>query len=584
MCGIWGYVSKSQIGSDLIPKLFSSFMKVQPRGPDRSEFKQINEFMEIFIGFHRLAIMDKSTYGDQPFTLEVKDLSKKIHKSIYAICNGEIYNYKQLSQQNDFKLKSGSDCEFLPQMYNKFGFVEMLKQLRGEFAICILDVDHTKDNIKLFLGRDQTAVRPIYIGMDKNGIAFSSIMAGIVKIVDNKSIRQVDRAEYISIDITKNNDPIINSGVYHTLDLVKIDQKTNLNTVLKLVRDSLIDAVECRMESDRPIGALLSGGLDSSLVVSIASNYLKKHNKKLSTFSIGIPGSTDKYYAELVAKHCDTDHTHVEFTQQDFLNALPKIVEVTETCDITTIRASTGQYLISKWINENTDIKVLLIGDGSDECTGGYMYFHNAPSADEFHKECVRLIQDIRFFDVLRADRCIAYNGLEARVPFLDHKFVDLYLSIDPELRVPRVEESLDKSDIKVESTKRKIEKWLLRKSFDVPVSDNDKNKHTWLPGEVLWRKKEAFSDGVSSKEKSWYQIIQENVESMYTDEDFEKKEYQEPANIKPYTKEALHYRTIFNELFSTESANVVPYFWLPKWSGNVKDPSARVLSVYDSK
>jgi asparagine synthase (glutamine-hydrolysing) len=167
----------------------------------------------------------------------------------------------------------------------------------------------------------------------------------------------------------------------------------------------------------------------------------------------------------------------------------------------------------------------------------------------------------------------------------LDHKFVDLYLSIDPELRIPRVEDSLDKSDIKVESTKRKIEKWLLRKSFDNFISDEkDKSKKTWLPGEVLWRKKEAFSDGVSSKEKSWYQIIQENVESLYSDSDFEKKEYQEPKHIKPYTKEALHYRTIFNKLFSTESANnVIPYFWLPKWSGNVKDPSARVLSVYNT-
>jgi asparagine synthase (glutamine-hydrolysing) len=252
-----------------------------------------------------------------------------------------------------------------------------------------------------------------------------------------------------------------------------------------------------RLESDRDIGALLSGGLDSSLVVSIAAKYLKKQGKTLRTYSIGIPGSTDKQYAEMVSKHCGTVHTHVEFSQNEFLNALPKVIKATETFDITTIRASTGQFLISEWIQKKRNDKVILIGDGADELCSGYMYFHNAPNAQESHDENIRLVQDIQYYDSLRADRCIAYNGLEARVPFLDHHFVDLYLNISKELRIPTQHDQ----------SHRKVEKWLLRKAFDLDEQ--------YLPDDVLWRRKEAFSDGVSSRDKSWYEIIQEDVEEI---------------------------------------------------------------------
>lgn len=378
------------------------------------------------------------------------------------------------------------------------------------------------------------------------------------------------------------------------------------------IRARLIMAVLKRLESDRPLGALLSGGLDSSLVVAIAAQILRLRGApRLRTFSIGIPGSTDRAYAEMVAKHCDTDHTHVEFTIQQFLDAIEHVVIATETWDTTSVRASVGQYLISKWIRENTNIKVLLIGDGSDELTAGYMYFHNAPSPEALHAENVRLIQDIQYYDVLRADRCVAYNGLEARVPFLDHHFVDYYLSIDPSLRVPRADDCRACD----QKSSRKIEKWLLRKSFDSHPSDSHpsdshpsdsqdsgttgkvatdeeftahltkmfNNEVAWLPPEVLWRKKEAFSDGVSSREKSWYQIIQEHVEELYTEEDFKHPDVQ--YHIVPPTKEALHYRLLFNKHFHPQAAHVVPYYWMPKWSGdNIKDPSARVLQIYQEE
>lgn len=563
MCGIWGYISLNDVQD--ITKLYKAFMNVQKRGPDRSDFQTINEFVKIYLGFHRLAIMDRSTNGDQPFRYEYK--SDTEWRSIYAICNGEIYNFRELVDENKFELKSSSDCEFLPQMYNKYGFENMLKQLNGEFAICVLDIDHNTESIKLLISRDHTAVRPCFIGFNENGFGFSSVLSGLVDIVDPKSIRQLKRAEIISIElkpdmkITKFNNNLINSKIYHSIEHPV--KNITLDKTLKLVHDVFVKSVICRLESDRPLGALLSGGLDSSLVVSIASKYLKKHGKKLRTFSIGIPGATDKKYAEMVAKHCGTEHTHVEFTQKEFLDALIDVIKATETFDITTIRASTGQYLISKWIRDNTDIKVLLIGDGSDELCSGYMYFHNAPNPLESHKENVRLIEDICYYDVLRADRCIAYNGLEARVPFLDIRFVDLYLSLPYEFRVPTYHDVC----------KRKVEKWLLRKAFD--TDDN------YLPAEVLWRQKEAFSDGVSSKEKSWYEIIQDNVENKYTQDDFDK--YQNYI-IKPITKEALFFRQQYDRLFHPEAQLTIPYYWMPKWSGNVTDPSARVLKVYNTK
>jgi asparagine synthase (glutamine-hydrolysing) len=592
MCGICGYISFKDVHD--ITKIFNAFITIKDRGPDRSDFKIINEFIKIYLGFHRLAIMDRSTYGDQPFTFEFKNNE---HRSIYVICNGEIYNFKNLVQENDFGqyLRSNSDCEFLPLMYVNFGFREMLNRLRGEFAIALLDINHTTNKITVHLGRDQTAVRPIFIGFDDNGFAFSSVLKGIIGLVSPESIRQVKRAEMITLNINQVEQKDSNkvkfemiSEIYHSLDAKGIDARfvndENKSTIPAITFDeihaALVDAVILRLESDRPIGALLSGGLDSSLVVSIAASHLRKKSQTLRTFSIGIPGSTDREYALMVSKHCNTNHTHVEFTEKEFLDAIPEVISAIESYDVTSVRASVGQFLISKWIKQNTDIRVLIIGDGSDELCSGYMYFHNAPNPESSHLENVRLVEDIQYFDVLRADRCIAYNGIEARVPFLDVNFVDLYLSIPHEYRVPTQENE----------NGRKIEKWLLRKSFDRYVQKSfdqyvqnlmDDEKQPYLPTEVLWRKKEAFSDGVSSKQRSWYQIIQDNVETMYDQSDFQNPDVN--IHLKPFTKEGLHYRRIFNDCFHPKAASVIPYYWMPKWSGNITDPSARVLTVYEA-
>lgn len=616
MCGIWGFICSC--GCDKDPNMYTLFNNVKPRGPDRSSLIEFNEkYYDVFMGFHRLAIMDKSTNGDQPFIVEEKN------RRIIAMCNGEIYNYKHLLDKYDLthKMKSSSDCEFLPHVYAIVGFDEMLKQMRGEFAVCIVDINMDTGIINVFIGRDQTAVRPVFIGYDetKRKFSFSSILSGIIEknkcMVRPITIRQVNGGEIVQLVCSKNEFNVL-TRYYHTIesnDILKEQYaKLSLDETLNMIRNKFIEAVEIRLCSDRPLGALLSGGLDSSLVVSIAARYLAKLGMRMRTFSIGIPGSTDKEYAEMVAKFCDTDHTHVEFSETDFINAIDEVIKATETYDITSVRASVGQYLISKWIRENTDIKVLLIGDGSDELCSGYMYFHNAPNAELSHNENIKLVKNIHFFDALRADRCIAYNGIEARVPFLDHEFVDMWLSLPHELRIPTREKENNRPQVTpfrgrpqvTPFRARRIEKWLLRKSFDhmLPFSLVGMGNSQYLPDAVLWRKKEAFSDGVSSTKRSWYQIASDHFaqnetitkflnsdkrfaiydHTLNTDRNNNDIHFVMYEHIIPKTPEAIYYKYRFSELFSHNVYHVIPYYWLPNWSDDATDPSARTLAVYD--
>jgi asparagine synthase (glutamine-hydrolysing) len=329
-------------------------------------------------------------------------------------------------------------------------------------------------------------------------------------------------------------------------------QNISIQDIYKNIRDIFTDSVRKRLISDRPIGCLLSGGLDSSMVSAITAKLI---NHQLYTFTIGLIGATDIKYAEMVAKHINSKHTTFIVTIDEALKAIKEVIYTIESYDCTTIRASVWQYLLGKKIKETTNIKVLLTGEGSDELTSGYMYFHNAPSPDESHKENVRLLKDIHKFDGLRVDRAMACHGLEVRIPFLDTKFIDLYLSIDNKLRM----------------AKGSIEKQLFRDSF---------KEENILPEQVLYRKKEAFSDGTSCNDKSWYKIIQEHIEEIVSDEEFNMMGSKYVFN-KPDTKEKYYYRKIFEEYYGDKSKNVIPYYWLPKWSGNITEPSARVLEVY---
>ena len=305
--------------------------------------------------------------------------------------------------------------------------------------------------------------------------------------------------------------------------------------------------------SERDIGCLLSGGLDSSLITSIVSKY--QYENKLNTFSIGMQGSIDLEYSETVANYLNTKHHQIEISEDEFLEAIETVIYNIESYDTTTVRASVGNYLVSKYIKENTDCKVIFNGDGSDEVCCGYVYLKNSPSENELQKESERLVKELHYFDVLRSDRSISSNGLEARTPFLDKAFVKYYLSIPAELK-------------EFDGVQR-LEKHLLRKAFD--------NKD-FLPKNVLWRRKCAFSDGVSSKNNSWHKIIQNHIDKIITDKEFnELKDTYD--HCPPQLKESYYYRKVFDSFFPNQH-KLIPHFWMPKWT-NVTDPSARELEEY---
>ena len=569
MCGIWGYLTPDQHNARELKDIFESFYNVKPRGPDNSSIREMNDFIHSFIGFHRLAIMDRNNKANQPF-----DIYQTETKTTFISCNGEIYNYKKLMEEENYKPSTGSDCESIKMLYTKYGLKETLERIDGEFAVSIIEIE--RDNhVTIHLARDHLGIRPLYYGFEEKEqrLIYSSDLKGTTansgdaekahQVVSNVqqikpgtcvTIKWTLDPETKKISSTKNETRFYNFEVNEVRIRDFEEAKKKINETF---RKSVID----RLMTDRPLGSLLSGGLDSSLVSAIAAEHYNNEGRKLKTFSVGMPGATDKEFAEMVAEHIKSDHTHVEFSEEDFLNAIEQTVWTIGSFDITTIRASVGLVLISQWIAKNTDVKVLLTGEGSDELTSGYMYFHNAPSPDESHEENLRLLNELYLYDLLRGDRSIADFGLEARVPFLDRKFMNVILSICPKLRIPTS---------KVENGPR-VEKWLLRSSFQ---DDN------LLPDPVLWRKKEAFSDGVSGEKRSWFEIIQEHANKKYTDEEFNSKKASY-SHLPPPNKESLFFREIFEKFYGKKIDYIVPHYWLPKWSGDISEPSARVLNAY---
>lgn len=306
--------------------------------------------------------------------------------------------------------------------------------------------------------------------------------------------------------------------------------------------------------SERPVGCLLSGGLDSSLVAAMASQEYTKEGKILETFSIGMPGSPDLAAASKVAEHIGSKHHHVQLAESDFLAALDETVYMLGSFDVTTIRASVGHMLISSYVSKNSDVKVLFSGETADEF-GSYLYFQNAPSPEEFQQEAIRLLSDIHYFDMKRGDRSISYSGIEARVPFADKTFMQYYMGIDPQLRM---------------FGNGRIEKYLIRKAFaDCSL----------LPDEMLWRRKNGFSDSVSHIDRSWSQVIKEYVNTIVSDREFKTKAL-DFVHDTPKTKEAYYYRKIFTKYYGKHQ-NLTPYQWLPRWCGEVLNPSARTLKIY---
>jgi asparagine synthase (glutamine-hydrolysing) len=482
--------------------------------------------------FDRLAIHGLSSSGDQPFVEELSDGRQFVY-----MCNGEIYNYRELAERYNFTLTTGSDCEVIGKMFSQTeDFGGIVRLLDGEFSIVGVI---TKNDVVLetIVARDPFGVRPLFYTKNSSGVVFSSTVAGCPP-----GSQQFPPGEYWRV-IRKMS--VIVGWKYYTMNKYFYPITTNIGDLQARIVNSLVKSVRKRLDSERPIGFLLSGGLDSSLVVSIAARILGGEN--IQTFSVGMHGSSDLLHARKVADALQTRHTEVIFTPEEGIAAIPDVIRATETYDITTIRASVGQFLLAKYISEKTDIKVILNGDGADEAQMGYLYFYGSPTSESAYHESHRLLRDIHYFDGLRVDRTLGWHGLEARVPFLDPEFIEACMTVPLELRVP---------------TDTRMEKYFIRHSFKVLMPD-------CLPQDVLWRKKEAFSDGVSQQSKSWYQVIQDAL--------VDTPNVQVPG-IQPHTPESSYYRSVFDTIFPDQH-RILPYYWMPKWS-NTTDPSARTLTT----
>jgi len=536
MCGIFAVLSSNIKGDGDFEK--QNFHKGKNRGPENSVFKKIND--KTLFGFHRLAINGYANpESEQPIELE----------DCVLICNGEIYNWNYLHRTLNIPTKTGSDCESIIHLYKKFGIAYTLNMLDGVFAFLLFD----KIKNKIYVARDPYGVRPLFCSYNKASeehfyYVFSSELKMMTHMITDHvySGKQFTPGSYMEINM--NNGEQL-SKQYFLSVCSEIPGYHLTEYYHECIRNALIAAVNKRVKNtDREVACLLSGGLDSSLITALVAKALPDPSN-LKTWSIGMIGSEDLRYAEMVAEHIGTDHHSIILSKQEFLDAIPEVIYTIESYDTTTVRASVGNWLISKYIRENSDAKVVFNGDGSDEVTGGYMYFHLAENALEFDQECKRLLKDICYFDVLRSDRSISSHGLEARTPFLDKNFVHMYLSIPAEVRF-------------IEMKGTKIEKYLLRDAFD---------KTNLLPHNVLWRTKEAFSDGVSTQQESWFETIQNFAKEKYKD-----------MNMDGPTAEKYWYRELFNQYYPN-CKEVIPYMWMPKFV-EATDASARTLDIYKSK
>lgn len=521
MCSIMGYCGSNAA----LDKFRKGFDRTLSRGPDDSRIVDTGNGL---LGFHRLAIMGLTPAGMQPFSLGES----------YLVCNGEIYGFEKMreSLSDRYAFQSDSDCEILLPLYREYG-TEMFRLLDAEFA-CILYDGETREYIA---ARDPIGIRPLYYGYDREGtILFASEAKNLVGLCEE--IRPFPPGHYY-----KNGEFIC----YRDMAKVETVCEDDLETVCKNIHDKLSAGIEKRLVADAKVGFLLSGGLDSSLVCAVAA---RQSAAPIRTFAIGMSeDAIDLKYAKEVADYIGSQHTEVIITKEDVLAALEEVIYLLGTFDITTIRASIGMYLVCKAIHEQTDIRVLLTGEISDELFG-YKYTDFAPSAEEFQREAQKRIRELHMYDVLRADRCISVNSLEARVPFGDLDFVEYVMAIDPEKKLNTYGKG----------------KYLLRHAFE---------KGRYLPDEILWREKAAFSDAVGH---SMVDHLKEYAQSLYTEEQYEEKRMAYD-HARPFTKESLLYREIFEKYYPGQSGMVVD-FWMPNksWEGcDVDDPSARVLANY---
>jgi len=557
MCGIFSLLNTGGFSNQFITQQFE---KGKNRGPEYSKLAPYLNY-NFYLGFHRLAINGLNEKSNQPIIIN----------NVLLICNGEIYNYKYLYNLMDAKPETDSDCEVIIHLYLRYGIEQTLQMLDGVFAFVLCDYS----NLNIYVARDPFGVRPLYQLCNLNNyclIGFASELKCLNEfiIIDKTTNNFIEEETYKdknkiiqftpgTYSIFSYNNHIWSNNKQHIPYFMPTfsspTNKYNWTSYFENISDNLTKAVEKRcLATERPIACLLSGGLDSSLIAALVNEFykLRYQDKKLETYSIGLAGSEDLKYARIVANYLNTNHTEIIVTEKEMFDAIPEVIYAIESYDTTTVRASIGNYLLGKYISKNSDAKVIFNGDGSDELAGGYLYMRSCPDSIEFDKETRRLLRDIHLFDVLRSDKSISSHGLEPRTPFLDRNFVNCYLSIPPYARNY--------------SNFSQCEKYLIRKSFSTPIYENVLGKQI-LPDEILWRKKEAFSDGVTGHGRSLFQILQEFISA----------ELNMPANIET---EKLYYKTIF-EGFYPNLSYILPYFWMPKYT-NATDPSARTLSVYN--
>ena len=522
MCSIMGFTTDYFSPEEFRPY----FDRTLSRGPDMSRVERAGSG---WLCFHRLAIMGLHEEGMQPFHLE-NDM---------CVCNGELYLFRPLKKELEdegYVFKSESDCEIILPLYRRYG-VGMFEKLDAEFAMILYD----GETGEFIAARDPIGIRPLFYGtLPDGGTVFASEAKNLVGLCD--PIRPFPPGHYWK-----------DGAFVRYADVTSVDSYVSgdLDTICANIREKLILGIDKRLDADAPLGFLLSGGLDSSLVCAVSAKLLGKH---VRTFAIGMDtDAIDLKYARKVADFIGAEHTEVYMTRQQVLDSLEEVVAMLGTWDITTIRASMGMYLCCKAIHERTDIRVLLTGEISDELFG-YKYTDFAPSAEEFQREAKKRVDELYMYDVLRADRCISVNSLEARVPFGDLEFVKYVMAIDPERKLNTYN----------------MGKYLLRHAFE---------KDHLLPDEILWRQKAAFSDAVGH---SMVDDLKAYAESLYTDEEYEhlraKYDY-----ARPFTKESLLYRELFEKYYPGQAAMIAD-FWMPNksWAGcDVNDPSARVLTNY---
>lgn len=580
MCGIFFLTQAAEeYNSESINKIKNAFQSGKGRGPDNSVF--IHNFSEqnthylpqnkeqyFHVGFHRLSINGLDEESNQPLVID----------RVAVICNGEIYNYKELYAEHGIVPRTNSDCEVIIHLYLKYGIAKTLQLLHGVFAFVIIDDRNSDMTINesldkcgamsyytalpkkvlydrsVIVARDAYGIRPMFIAENEDyTFGVSSVLKQLTPLTQAK-VRQFEPGTYKRFFY--NNGLMVANAQYDFKSELLFSKANPLNNdniaaVCFNVNQRLNEAVKMRVDNtERPVACLLSGGLDSSLITALVAKYVPDP-KQLNTFSIGMAGASDLGYAQKVATHLGTNHHEIIVSEEDFFEAIPIVIKAIESYDTTTVRASVGNYLIGKYISENCDAKVIFNGDGSDELFGGYLYMHCAPSSEEFDEETKRLLDNIHYFDVLRSDRCISCHGLEPRTPFMDVNLIAYYLSVSCNLRNHR-------------DGKKLPEKYILRKAF---------SQENLLPESVLWRTKEAFSDGVSNEENSWHTIIKRRLESH-------KKDIMEFPNYDAkLSLEQNYYKQIFHLCYGGNE-HVIPYYWMPKFT-NATDCSARSLGIY---